>query len=316
MKKYIYLFIMAFTIFGCSQDETNINQEDKIMTVSVKLNGEISSSETPITRTETDSQDLIGITVYKNGSRFAYGLFDNLDNVTINLLAGAKYKFKCTLIKDAKNKLYKNTGTYSRTCYPFWGSLNGTFNKLNDPFTYSTSYSDYLYNDYVSISNNDSQEYCANIDRFYGELDDYSPTVDGVVNINLKRVSFGLQVKVTGVTDGTVDVTVKHKDAGVNFVSQTGLSSNYESTAKMYSLYHINNAWQYADADYQEPINVSVKWTRGVGVTEDLGTKTVNVKRNSLNIIHIKLTANGDGAAVGVREESAAMGNESESFGN
>ena len=95
---------MAFTIFGCSQDETNINQEDKIMTVSVKLNGEISSSETPITRTETDSQDLIGITVYKNGSRFAYGLFDNLDNVTINLLAGAKYKFKCTLIKDAKNK--------------------------------------------------------------------------------------------------------------------------------------------------------------------------------------------------------------------
>ena len=319
MKKYIILFIWAFSLFGCSQDETDNNREDKIITVSVKLNGEISSGESLITRTETDSQDLIGIIVYKwsgsNWQGFAYGLFDNLDNVTINLLAGSKYKFKCTLIKDAKNKLFKNTDIYSRTCYPFWGTSNSTFNNLNSPFSYTTGVYDYLQKDEVTIANN-SHRCCIDIDRFYGELENYSPTVDGIVNINLKRVSFGLQVKVTGISDGTVDVTVKHKDAAVTFVSQTGLSSNYESAATMYSMYHITNAWQYADADYQEPINVSVKWTRSVGVTEDLGTKTVNVKRNSLNIIHIKLTANGDGAAVGVREESASMGNESESFGN
>lgn len=306
-------------IVGCSQDETNNNQEDKIITVPVKLNGEISSSESPITRTGTESQDLIGIFVGKwNGSyypAFAYGLFDNLDNVTINLKAGAKYCFRCTLIKDAKNKLYKYTGSSKTTCYPFWGTLNGTFYHLNEPFTYTTSINNNLTNNQVTISSG-SNRYCADIDRFYGVLDDYSPTVDGVVNINLKRVSFGLQVKVTGITDGTVNFTVKHKDANVTFVSRTGLSSNFESTATMYSMYNVTNAWQYADADYQEPLDVSVTWTRSVGVTENLGTKTVNVKRNSMNIIHIKLTANGDGAAVGVSEENTAMGNESDSFGN
>ncbi len=320
MKKYIYLFIIAFTIVGCSQDETNIKQEDKIITVSVKLNGEISSSESPITRTGTESQDLIGIAVYTwNGSyysnRFAYGLFDNLNDVNINLKAGRKYKFICTLIKDAKNKLYNYTGSSSRTCYPFWGTLNGTYYKLNDPFTYNDTFSSSLSNDAVTTGYN-TNNCCANIDRFYGELEDYSPTVDGVVNINLKRVSFGLQVKVTGITDGTVNVIVKHKDANVNFVYRTGLSSNFESTATMYSMYHVINAWRYADADYQEPLDVSMTWTRSVGVTENLGTKTVNVKRNSMNIIHVKLTANGDGAAVGVSEENTAMGNESDSFGN
>lgn len=315
MKKYILLLISAFAIFGCSQDDANNSQEEKIITVSLKLNGDISSNESPITRTETESQDLIGITVYKNGYKFARGLFDNLDNVTINLLAGAKYKFKCTLIKDAKNKLYKNSDSYSRTCYPFWGTRNGTFNSLNDPFGYGTSFDDNLANSTVTVGYNDSRV-CANIDRFYGELDNYTPTVNGVVTINLKRVSFGLQVKVTGISDGSVNMSVSHKDASVTFDSQTDLSSNYESVAKMYSMYRITDAWQYADADYQEPVNVSVSWTRGVGVTENLGTKTVNVKRNSLNIIHIKLTANGDGAGVGVSEESAAMGNEYESFGN
>lgn len=303
-------------MIGCSQDEIENDQEDRIITVSLKLNGEISSNDSPITRTETDSQDLIGITVYKNGNssnnKFAYGLFDNLDNVTINLLAGAKYYFRCTLIKDAKNKLYKYSGSYSQTCNPFWGTKNGTFIYLNEPFKYSTSFSDNLHQHVTDV--NGSTRSCVDVDRFYGELDNYTPTVNGVVNIDLKRVSFGLQVKVTGITDGTVDVTVKHKDANVTFDSQTGIVANYESEAIMYCMYQTYSAWQYADADYQEPINVSVKWTRGVGVTEDLGTKTVNVKRNSMNIIHIKLTANGDGAAVGVREESAAMGNESESL--
>lgn len=314
MKKYIFLLAVAFTLFGCSQDEANDNQESDIITVSLKLNGEIMSSESPITRADTESRDLIGITVYKGTNKFAYGIFDNMNDVKINLQAGSKYRFKCTLIKDAKDKLYFSTSDemssyrFSQT-NPFKCQL-----RCNNPFSYSTSFSDYLSNSYVSIKGEYTSDYCTNIERFYGELSNYTPTVNGVVNIDLKRVSFGLKVKVTGITDGSVNFTCNNSYN--TFDSQTGLTANYEGTAKMFSLYNIYNAWQYADADYQEDVNVSVTWTRSVGVTEDLGTKTVKVKRNALNIIHIKLTANGDGAGVGVQEEARVMSNESETFGN
>lgn len=312
MRRYVFLFALALIIMGCSQDDANQTDND-IIKVSLKLNGDIVSSDSPITRADTESRDLIGITVYKGTQQFAYGIFDNLDDVSIYLKAGSNYKFKCTLIKEAKDKLYfSSTSETSTERFKYTDPFSWRI-KCNDPFTYSTSFTDDLNSGYVSCGYS-SGSLCTPIDRFYGELAEYSPTVNGVVNIDLKRVSFGLQLKVTGITDGSVDVTCKNDSK--TFDSQTGLIADYESTATLFSMKSIYNAWQYADADYQEQVKVSVKWTRGVGVTQDLGTKTVNVKRNCLNIIHVKMSSNDDGASVGVRTETTAMGNEAESLSN
>ena len=105
MRRFVFLFALALIIMGCSQDDANQTDKD-IIKVSLKLNGDIVSSDSPITRADTESRDLIGIAVYKGTEKFAYGIFDNLNDVSIYLKAGSKYKFKCTLIKEAKDKLY------------------------------------------------------------------------------------------------------------------------------------------------------------------------------------------------------------------
>lgn len=313
MKKYMFMLFAALAVAGCSQDDSLLEEEPKseMVTVSLNLGGDITSEESPITRADTESRDLIGITVYKGTQKFAYGIFDNLNDVTVNLLTGAKYRFKCTLIKEAKDKLYFNTQSETSTSrfyntYPFyrWEKL------CNSPFTYSTSFNDYLDASYVSITKSWSNDYCSAIDRFYGEVNDYTPTVNGVVNIDLKRVSFGLKVKVSGITDGSAAVTIKNNYN--TFASLSGLSTAYEGAGEMFSMYNITDAWKYADIDYQEQIQVSVVWTRGIGIKQDLGTKTINVKRNAMNIVHIKLSSDDSDVDVGVDPEEGDMGDEDE----
>ena len=313
IKKYIFIIIVALGFVGCSQDDILPEESNEMITVSLKLNGEISSTESPITRADTESRDLIAIAVYKiktnnTTEKFAYGIYDNMNNVTINLLAGFKYKFKCTLIKDAKDKLNFYTQSETSTSrfaytYPFRSSAI-----CNAPFIYNTSYTDNLSNSSVSITSYSSNNCCAQIDRFYGEINDYTPTVNGIVTIDLKRVSFGLKVKVTGITDGSANVTCNNSYN--TFVSQTGLTSNYESAGEMFSMYNIYDAWQYANSDYQEQVTVSVVWTRGVGIVQNLGSQNVYVKRNAMNIIHIKLSSDDNDVDVGVDPEDGDIDEE------
>lgn len=310
IKKYLFIMLAVVGFVGCQQDEAYSDEAQEVITVSLKLNGEISTDESPITRADTESRDLIGIAVYKGTSEFAYGIFDNMNDVKINLLAGNKYQFKCTLIKDAKDILYFNGDETSKYRFSYTYPFHVGNIYCNAPFRYG-SFDDCVQCKYVSTDYN-SKTYCAKIDRFYGEANEYTPTVNGVVNIDLKRVSFGIKVKVTGITDGSVDVTCKNSYN--TFVSQTGLTSNFESSGKMFSLYNIIDAWQYADSDYQEQIQVSVVWTRGVGIVQDLGTQTVYVKRNAMNIVHIKLSSDDSDVEVGVDPEDEDMDDEEETI--
>lgn len=45
-------------------------------------------------------------------------------------------------------------------------------------------------------------------------------------------------------------------------------------------------------------------WTRGTGLTQDLGTKRIKVKRNCLNNVKIKLGSDDSNAAVKLTTES------------
>lgn len=310
-KKYIMILAAVLCMAACSQDETATEtDEGQWVKVTLACKGDLSASDSPMTRAATASRDLYGITVYRDGKGFAYGVFDTFDGATINLKTGSKYRFKCTLIKDAKDKLYfrysneDNSYRYSYT-YPFQWSGSDLTNKFN----YSTYFDDYVSGRVVSTTSGNGT-YCAEIDRFYGEVNNYTPTVDGVLELELKRVSLGIKLKLTGITDGSAKVTCSNSYN--TFINETGITANMETEPRMFSLYDIENAWKYADSDYQEQVKVSVVWTRSVGIVQDLGTQTVSVKRNAMNIIHIKLSSDDSNIDVGVDPEKGDMGDEDE----
>ncbi len=311
MKYFIMTIWAAMMLFmvGCSQEEITSSSEEnaEIIPVKIALGGDlIQTEESPLSRAETDSRDLYGIQVYKDGSHFAYGMFDKTEQININLLAGGTYKFVCTAIKDGKDLLYKNSaGRY--IYYPFIGG--GELYGLVNDFVYSKvyTYGDLAYGR-VSMSGDVNGYACRAINRFYGELDNYTPSVNGIVNLELKRVSFGIKVKVSNITDG--DVSVKCYNDYNTFVDVSGLTSNYESEGAFFSMANVYDAWQYA-SNYLENITMVVTWNRGVGVTQSW-TKTIQVKRNVMNTIRIKLGADDSDIGVGVTPEGGEMGDEEE----
>lgn len=322
MKYSIFtMLFMSLFLWSCNQEELMVEQDNnkEVYTIRLNLNGDIQTEESPLSRAETESRDLYGIQVYKDGKYFAAGMFDNIDNITVNLLAGGKYKFVCTAIKDGKDKLcysanygYSPVSTYYRNTNVFYCYYGKTLWANSNKFYYSTNSSyamDYLNNSYTTYSTtSNSTKRCAEIDRFYGEINGYTPKVDGVVNLDLKRVSFGIKVKVSNIIDG--NVTVKCYNDDNTFINETGLTSDYETVGKIFAMQDIYSAWQYASS-YIENITMEVIWNRGVGVTQSW-KKTIQMKRNAMNVIRIKLGAGDNDNGVGITPEQGEMGNEEE----
>ena len=119
------LLIGSSTLFSCSNNEDELppkeqeqtNQET--YTISFNLGGEfISTSETPLSRTEVTPKKIYGINVYykkdgdTNYQNYAYGLFDNIKDMTISLIGGYKYKFECSMVQNDADTLYHDDNMY------------------------------------------------------------------------------------------------------------------------------------------------------------------------------------------------------------
>lgn len=304
------IYIAAICLLcGCSKDGVVEEQSvPKEYTVSLKFNGEIETEDSPLTRAETASTDLYGVQVYKDGQSFAYGLFDNVNDMNLNLLSDSKYKFVVTLIKDGKNVIYFGSSDGYTNNYPFCVSIKNTVVKCSNSFAYSQNSFTSLGAGQITTKNNKTIMRYPEVDWYYGEFDNYTPMENGVVNIELKHTVFGLRYEVNGVTDGTV--TIKIGNSERVFFNKADITSDYTSDGSIFAFYDIRSSWLYAD-NYTENLTVSVKWVRGIGITQDLGSKSIQIKRNIMNVVRIKLGADGSDSSVGITtEDDSSMNGE------
>ena len=292
----ILSLLLVATLCSCSKEDTPIQEEDKFYTVSLKFNGDITTADSPLTR-GTSTDDLYGLMVWQNGSFFGGGLYDNVEDMKVRLQSSKKYMFVVTAVKNGKNVLYDN-GYNAPFGYRLSNTLNGDSGYYSSFESGRSKMKDQNYYDYPET------------DRFYGEVDNYIPIENGVVNIDLKRTAFGLQYKVSGVSDGTVTITIGNEDE--TFFTKS-ITADYTSEEKVITFKDVYSAWQYAH-NYTEKVTVSASWARGIGITQNLGSKEVVVKRNRMNIIHIKLATDESGNNLGIDVESDDMNNESVTF--
>jgi len=154
------LLIGSSTLFSCSNNEDELppkeqtNQET--YTISFNLGGEfISTSETPLSRTEVAPKKIYGINVYykKDGNtwydNYAYGLFDNIQDMTISLISGYRYKFECTMIQNDNDIIYHDKNGYYGRPFMSGDNYNGDYNantvtQLTNKFHVSTTTYRYL----------------------------------------------------------------------------------------------------------------------------------------------------------------------------
>jgi hypothetical protein len=202
---------------------------------------------------------------------------------------------------DRNSSYYYPINIYNfafKSCFYYYSTSSATTLSENS----STDSVSYLKLPNIEKANINGQKYPTCTDWFYGEVNDYSPTGDyETLDINFKRVGFKLKYELSGVTDGEVTVTIKNGTR--TFIENTTNTEQYVSETQFIAFYDTKSAWQYA-ADYSENMEVGVVWLRGIGVTQDLGKKTIQVKRNCLNNIKIALGSDDRNGTMNMSMES------------
>lgn len=318
--RLIGILFIGSTLFSCSNNEDELlskeqeENEQETYTISFDLGGEfISTSETPLSRTEVISKKIYGINVYykkdDNSSyqNYAYGLFDNIEDMTISLIGGYKYKFECSMVKNDVDTLYNNH-TYYAPFHYYYNINNGNYSgiELSNKFEISTTSPTYikgLKSGTTSISGRGSSsdtDY-PRTDRFYGELEDYVPSSDGIANIDLKRTAFGLKFIVTPPVDGTLSVG--------SIASNIKISSDDSTveTSAIYTFYDVYKCWKVEE--YTQNFTIRLTWIRANGATQTF-EKVITVKRNVMTTVNVNVNGGTTDSSLGVKEDDTPMGNE------
>ena len=326
------LLIGSSTLFSCSNNEDELppkeqtNQET--YTISFNLGGEfISTSETPLSRTEVAPKKIYGINVYykKDGNtwydNYAYGLFDNIQDMTISLISGYRYKFECTMIQNDNDIIYHDKNGYYGRPFMSGDNYNGDYNantvtQLTNKFHVSTT--TYRQLDYIKYGTTDVctessfvRSNYPKTDRFYGELTDYIPTKDGVANIDLKRTAFGLKFIVTPPVDGKLYIssitTNDNSYHSINSNVEVSADDNILESSSMYTFYEVYECWQAEN--YTKDFTIRLKWKRANGATQTF-EEVITVKRNVMTTVNVNVNGGTTDSSLGVKEDDTPMGNE------
>ena len=289
------LMIAASCITSCSKitDDTADKAEGKEIIVPLKFGGEIANlGNTPLSR--ASGNDMLYIQAYcldenLSGTYYAHGLFDNMNgDINIALKEGSKYGFNATLVKDCKDRIYKDEDGWFRE--PFNAPLTNKF-----IFDYFDEYS--IKRGSASLQNVGEYDYTyrqyPDLDRYYGTSSIYTATSENTspVAINLMRGVFGLKVTTVDFTDGRLVIQFDGEEV-------MEITAPQAEAEKIFSLYWLDDAYQrdaqgetVADYTNYYTEDIYVKVTRFNSANDEIpvGEQNVTVTRNMMTTLKIRI---------------------------
>lgn len=283
--------LMSMNLVSCSQENDAVLPEqpaEEYVTVKLGVAGEyLELSESPlITRAEGELKDQIGIHVFELTESgeiyYAHGVFNSLDNVTIKLLKGQKYRFKTSIIVDGegcKDHLGHND------CNGFGPGVVYT----GEDFIYDAAYpipeGFFRFYSVSGVSGPGTYADCFRHDHFYGELAEYIPTENNAtIEINTKRTAYGAHYIVENL-EGIL--TVEVSDTSDELLYTVEISSENPESEGIYTFKDIYAAW--SQEDFTTTKNLTFRWTKYDGSEMSCGPYAVDFKRNVMTTIRFKM---------------------------
>lgn len=293
----LLVILMCVNFTSCNgNDEIKPNepQKTKEYTIALGFSGEIKVSESPLSRTDSEeNNDLYGIQVYScpneggQYSNYACALFTDVSSMIITLVEGYKYKFIATMVVNGKNIICNQSDENGDYWFqpPFYVTGSTPFLTLNK-FNYSTTqyFTEHDFGQGHAFNNKYTSSYhLPNVDRYYGEYSDYSPSENGILNLDMKRTVFGVKYIVENLTEGKINIEME--DAPT-------LEILYPTTSieDIFTFKDVKSA--YNTDNYTETVSTYISWTKDDETVNAIGTYDITFKRNKLTTITIKITEN------------------------
>ena len=296
----IAAMVASVAMIACSKEDAPAPQEEpEFYTVQLGWGGEIVDIAYEPLDTRAATDDLYGIQVYSKPNNnstatswepYAYGVFDDPTDISIDLASGNKYKFVATMVVDAKNRianLIEGEETRDHYAAPFNVFFDdiGTFIPNEENHSISSSYS------YMVDSEGEIHSYhTPNLDRYFGVEEDFVPSSNNTdITITMKRVSFGAKFIAEGALakSGTLDIQIQSapKMSLTLTEGEDSISDIFTFPGEGYG----GELYACTRDDFSEVMSVSFKWIRTDKTELQIGTFPITFKRNTTTVVTIKM---------------------------
>lgn len=338
MKFKSYFAVLAIAAMVTAACDNNLlpeqpGNEHEIYTVHLTCGGEVEMSQQPLTRFTPDNNDLYGIQVsYKpvsGGSYkdYAYGLFDDISDLTIDLISDHTFKICVDLIDDGKNKVYSDgiqidSVNYTGYGYPFQalnnysGKSENTITKVSNEFVYSKEhYFKYLGTSF-QVPGSNSYDWCPEgVESYYG-ITEVTPTADGeTISVFLKRMVYGIKIIADDfLTEGVVNVKFDRYSS-----KAFTLTPDNKVVEKTYTYNNRASWYRYEELeDASDYIWVDFSWTKDDGTVLKLKRQTIYFNRLKQTIINLTFYEDTtiDDAKIGMQYEDQVFVEEGQNIYN
>ena len=142
-----------------------------------------------------------------------------------------------------------------------------------------------------------------NVERFYGELEDYVPGLSSKkAMIKMKRTSFGAKFIAKGklAKEGTLEVQMTEAPKML-----LDLTVSDKSISDIFTFNNVAQA--YRDNNHKEDIAVTLNWHKDDGTVFPLGTHTITFKRNKTSVVQITIDNEQAEGELGVEIDDVDM---------
>lgn len=274
---------VSVNITSCSSDEESeelmpVEDDEEYVEIPLKLsiNASIDITDEPITKSDYDNP-VYAIEVREinpntsESDYYAYGIFEDLDNISVRLKKNREYKIEAVLLYDFFSKWeFRANDSHE---YVYHKTYTDAFIYLKDGFFYGVT--DWF------ISNTDY--YSTDLlegDGFYGKIDNFSPLSNVVCSLELKRIASAIEVDIEGLTGGEIQCRINSPHTNIELEYQLTPSKPILSTMFVFEDFVTN---------VEANVRLYIDYVPNIGEGMSLVSGSYKFAKNKRKKIHIKL---------------------------
>lgn len=285
-KILVALTIVSGIFFSACAEKPEPNTDgQEMITVQLGLGGEVDVQYEPMTKSFTDC--LYGVQIkYKKddislSTEYAYGLFDNLEDMKIDLVKGYTYEFVVTMLDNAKNIVDHNNSNDEGLMFysvPFSGLLENKFILSSQECYWFTMGRTEIEDEFYNIPNVGG--------RYVGFLE-FTPSENNTVaKIDMLRACFGARFVAEGNLANSGTLCIEMADAPK---IELKLSDANNQISEEFTFHDLSSIAYRKTTDYSKDISTKITWIRDDESVVSFGAHLITFKRNTTTVVTIKI---------------------------
>lgn len=286
------VMLMSFGLFSCADadiPDCDTDASDEYVEVSLKCTGDITDmGATPMSRADGTDLYLFHVLVQEfiNGMEYsmsyAHGLFNDISDVTVKLKTNDRYIVVCTMIENGANVIYsEEREDFTYYSFPFDCQLTNSF-----IYDADTDIEPVLIGNAVIFENgNWTYSSMPSVKRYFGVSDIYSHAVGGTLSVNLKNMTFGMNITANNFTEGTIRIWIDGEE-------KVSFDSGEQSKSAYFSMNDLLNAHDYPENP--ENHEIMAEWIDALGTSHFIDVKEVGFFPNTIKNITVNVPPSGN----------------------